>query len=195
MRPTFTVDDASSVSRVESVRHLRDDAGDLVHWHAAASESCRQRLPPRLPLVVRHRDERLAGMVADLVHRCDMGMIERTGGTRFPQQAGRSFRIMNCPRRQEFERDASLAARMPRGRVEGATPACTADLYDWQGLARPAGSTHRTVDRYRRIANGSRLNRWWRVMDGRSDSVGYNPCVRHNDRAESMMRPGGPVNG
>jgi hypothetical protein len=34
-----------------------------------------------------------------------VGMIERAGGARLPQQANRGFRIMHRSRRQEFERN------------------------------------------------------------------------------------------
>ena len=61
---------------------------------------------------MRHRDERLTGVVADLVHRGDVGMIERTGGPRFAQQAGGRFWIMDRSRRQKLERDVPLEVRV-----------------------------------------------------------------------------------
>ena len=87
-RLEIAVDDAGGVCGVERVGHLRDDAGDLGHRQRPAGEASRQRFA----LVVRHRDERLAGVVADLVDRRDVGMIERAGGARLPQQAGSGFR-------------------------------------------------------------------------------------------------------
>ena len=81
------MDDAGSVGRLECVGHLREDAGDLADGHLTAGEARGQGFP----VVVRHGDERLAGMVADLVNRRDVGMIERAGGARLPQQAGRGI--------------------------------------------------------------------------------------------------------
>ena len=84
----IAVDDACGVRGVERVGHLRDDAGDLGDWQRTAGEASREGFA----LVVRHRDERLAGVVADLVDRRDVRVIERAGGARLPQQAGRGFR-------------------------------------------------------------------------------------------------------
>ena len=84
------VNDAGGVCGVERIGHLRDHAGDLGHRQRAAGEASRERFA----LVVRHRDERLAGVVADLVDRGDVGMIECAGGARLPQQAGRGFRML-----------------------------------------------------------------------------------------------------
>ena len=81
------MDDAGGVGRVERVGQLREDAGDLADRHLAVGEARRQGFA----LVVRHRDERLAGVVADLVDRRDVGMIERAGRARLPQQAGRGI--------------------------------------------------------------------------------------------------------
>ena len=76
------------VGGVERVGHLRDDAGDLGDRQGPAGEASGERFS----LVVRHRDERLAGVVADLVDRRDVRMIERAGGACLPQQAGRGVR-------------------------------------------------------------------------------------------------------
>ena len=83
------MDDAGGVCGVERVGHLRDDAGDLGHRQLPAGKaSCEG-----FSLVVRHRDERLARVVADLVDRRDVGMIECAGGARLTQQAGSGVRM------------------------------------------------------------------------------------------------------
>jgi len=47
-------------------------------------------------------------MVANLVDRRDVGMIERTRGARLPQEAGRRVAVTHRSRRQELQRDAAL---------------------------------------------------------------------------------------
>ena len=79
----------AACAAVERVGHLRDDAGDLDHRQLTAGEASLERFS----LIVRHRDERPAVVVADLVDRRDVRMIECAGGARLPQQAGRGFRI------------------------------------------------------------------------------------------------------
>ena len=102
------MDDASRVGRVERIRQLRQDAGDLTDKHLIVREAGRQGFA----LVVRHRDERLAGMLTDLVHRRDVGMIQGAGGARLPQQASRSVWIIDGSRQQKLERDPPFKMRI-----------------------------------------------------------------------------------
>ena len=81
----IAMDDVGGMCGVQRVGHLRDDAGDLGHRQLTAGEASRESFS----LVVRHRDERPAVVIADLVDRGDVRMIERTGRARLPQQAGR----------------------------------------------------------------------------------------------------------
>ena len=104
----IAVHDPGGVSGGERIGHLCDEAGDLGHRQRTAGEASRERLA----LVVRHRDERLAGEVADLVDRRDVRVIERAGGARLPQQAGRGVRMAGGLRRQELERDPALEVRI-----------------------------------------------------------------------------------
>ena len=106
----IAVHDAGGVCGGERIGDLCDDASDLGHRQRSAGEASRQRLA----LVMRHRDERLAGVFADLVDRRDVRMIERAGRARLPQQAGRRVWIAGRSRRQELERDPSLEVRYPR---------------------------------------------------------------------------------
>ena len=75
--------------------------------------------------VVGHRDERLAGMVADLVHRRNVGMIQRAGRASLPQQAGRGVRIVDRSGREELQRDPlrpqvrSVGTRLDDARPSG----------------------------------------------------------------------------
>ena len=104
----IAVDDAGRVSGVERVGHLRDQAGDLGHRQRTAGEASGERFS----LVVRHRDERLAGVVADLVDRRDVRMIERAGRAGLPQQSGGGVRMAGGFRREELERDPALEVRI-----------------------------------------------------------------------------------
>ena len=79
------------------------------------------------------------GVVADLVDRGDVWMIERAGGARLPQQAGRGFGIADRVRRQELERDASFQIRI-LGQIHRAHPAC-ADVAD-DPVMGDAGADH-----------------------------------------------------
>ena len=94
----------------EGVGDLRDDAGDLGNRHRRAAETVRQGFP----LVVRHGDERLAVVVADLVDRRDVWMIERTSGPRLSQQAGRGVWTARGLRVQKLQRDSPLESRILR---------------------------------------------------------------------------------
>ena len=61
---------------------------------------------------MRHRDERLAAVIADLVDRRDVWMIERAGGARLAQQAGRGFRTAGRFRLQKLERHPPSEVRV-----------------------------------------------------------------------------------
>ena len=94
----IAVDDAGGVSSGERIGHLCDEASDLGHRQRTAGKASGERFA----LVVRHRDERLAGVVADLVDRSDVRVIERAGRARLPQQAGRGVRMAGRSRRQNL---------------------------------------------------------------------------------------------
>ena len=85
---------AASSASATCVTHP-DDLGD---WQGTVGEASSERFS----LVVRHCDERLAGVVADLVNRGDVRVIERAGSACLPQQAGRGFRTGGRVGRQEL---------------------------------------------------------------------------------------------
>jgi hypothetical protein len=70
---------------------------------------------------MRHGDERLAGVITDLVDRRDVWMIEGAGGARLPEQAGRGFRIagrspcrnLSATRRLRFVSSARYTVPIP----------------------------------------------------------------------------------
>ena len=100
--------DPGGVGRCERIGHLCDDAGDLDHRHLTAREASLERFS----VVVRHRDERLTGVVADLVDRRDVWMIERAGGTRLPEQPGRAFPASGRFRLEKLECHAPVEVRV-----------------------------------------------------------------------------------
>jgi hypothetical protein len=144
----IAVDDARAVRRVERVSHLREDAGDLADRHSTVGQAQRQGFA----LVVRHRDKRLASVVANLVHGRDVGVIERAGGARLPQQAGGGIGIMDRSRRQEFKRDPPLQVRI-LGQIHRAHTA-GADVAD-DPVVRDGRADHGTYPRppHRRSAD------------------------------------------
>ena len=96
--------DPGGVRRCERIGHLRDDAGDLDHRQLPAGEASLERFS----VVVRHRDERLTGVVANLVDRRDVWMIERAGGTRLAEQPGRAVATSGRFPLQKLERHAPV---------------------------------------------------------------------------------------
>ena len=100
--------DPGGVSSGERIGDLCDEASDLGHRQWSAGKASGQRFA----LVMRHRDERLAGEVADLVDRRDVRVIERAGRARLPQQAGRGVRMAGGLGRQELERYPALEVRI-----------------------------------------------------------------------------------
>ena len=114
----IAVDDAGGVRGGERVGYLCDEAGDLGHRQRPAGEASGERLA----LVVRHRDERLAVVVADFVDRGDVRVIERAGGARLPQQAGGGVRMADGVRGQELQRNPALEVRV-LGKIDRTHPA------------------------------------------------------------------------
>ena len=100
--------DPGGVGRCERIGHLRDDAGDLDHRHLPTGEAGLERFS----VVVRHRDERLTGVVTDLVDRRDVWVIERAGGTRLPEQPGRAFPASGRFRLEKLECHTPVEVRV-----------------------------------------------------------------------------------
>jgi hypothetical protein len=129
------MDDAGGVGRIERVGQLREDSRDLADKHLTVREASREGCT----IVVRHGDERLAGMVADLVHGRDVRMIERAGGTRLAQQTNRRFRIMDGSGREKFKGNPALEVRI-FGQIHRAH-AARADVAE-DPVVRDAGAYH-----------------------------------------------------
>jgi hypothetical protein len=102
------VHDPGGVSSGERIGDLCEEASDLGHRQWSAGKASGQRFA----LVMRHRDERLAGEVADLVDRSDVRVIERAGRARLSQQAGSGVGMAGGLRREELERDPAVEVRI-----------------------------------------------------------------------------------
>ena len=95
------VDDADLVCRSQPRRNLCADAGNLVDGHRAAAQPLQERFARHKG----HGDERLAGPFADLVDRCDAGMVQRACGLGLAKQAAHAMGIAGFF--QELQRDFS----------------------------------------------------------------------------------------
>ena len=90
-----------------------------------------------------HGDEGLAVLLADVVNRADVGMVQRGRGLRFALKTVERLRIARDIFGQEFQRDEAVQARV-LGLVDDAH-AAAAELFDdavvRDGLADPIPST------------------------------------------------------
>src|SRR5215208_3124281 len=102
------MDDAGVVGGLECVCHLRNDAGDLGNRDLPATDSGGEGLA----LVIRHRNERLPGVAADLVNGGDVRVVEGAGRTGFANQASRGVTAANLPGGKELESDLALQIRI-----------------------------------------------------------------------------------
>jgi hypothetical protein len=144
------MDNAGRVCRGEGVRDLRDDSGNFRDGHRPMCETIRNRLS----VVIRHGDERLPGVLADLVNGGNVRMIERAGGARLSQQAGRSFWIAGLVRRQKLEGNASAEINI-LGEINRTHPAGP-DVAD-DPIVRDLGPNHARlacVERQQRCLQG-----------------------------------------
>jgi hypothetical protein len=112
------MDDARPVGGIQGIGDLGDQPGDVDHRLRTAAKASGERLA----VVIRHRDERLAGVIADFVDRGDVRVIERAGRTGLPQQAGSGVRMTGGVGRQELERDPAVEVRI-LGQIDRAHPA------------------------------------------------------------------------
>src|ERR1700691_1158148 len=77
------VDNTSAVSSIERIRNLNSKPHYLVHLHRLAADLTLQGQPVQKL----HDDEWLLSLLADLVNRTDIGMIESRRGTSFTPEA------------------------------------------------------------------------------------------------------------
>jgi len=91
---------------------------------------------------VRHRDEEPAVFLVDAVDTADVGMIETGRGLRFPDQTRLGLGVVQCVRREEFQRDRAAELRV-LGLVDDSHPAFAELLGDFVVRDRLAGHLRR----------------------------------------------------
>ena len=100
------MDDAALVRAVERVGHLNSEIDDIVGLERRAREAIAQGLP----LQQLHHDEGLAFVLADIVNRADVGVIEAGRGPRFADQPLDRLAIPGQLFRNELEGDRAAKA-------------------------------------------------------------------------------------
>ena len=64
----------------------------------------------RQPIQILHGDERLTVLLADVIDRADIGMVQGGSGLRLTLETGQSLGVAGDFIRQEFERDKAMQA-------------------------------------------------------------------------------------
>jgi len=94
----------------KGVRDLRAKIGDLLRGQPLALQTVLESLP----FEQLHHQEGAPFILANIVERANMRMIERGGGTRFPQKAFERRGVRAKTFRQKFERHAASQTRIFR---------------------------------------------------------------------------------
>jgi hypothetical protein len=85
------MDDAARVRFRKRVGHLFGDAQRVCRWQGAA----RQSIGERFVFDVLHRDEMLAGVLADFIDCADIAVVERRRGSSF--RTSRASAVLSVP--------------------------------------------------------------------------------------------------
>ena len=126
--------DARRVRGGEAARHVGGDPHRLRHGERAA----RQPLAQALAVEALHRDPGAAApVVADVVDRDDVGMVEERGGLRLLQEAARALGIRHGLGPQQLDRHGSAEARVA-GTVEHAHSALAELVGEFEASERAA---------------------------------------------------------
>ncbi len=118
------VNDVFGVRSVERVGDFDCESQEVFDVHGAAVDAVLERLA----IEKFHGDEGVAILLADIVNRADVGMVQCGGGLRFTLESRQSLWIAGDILRQKFQRDESLEARV-FGLVND-THASAAELFD-----------------------------------------------------------------
>ena len=118
------VNDVFGVRSIERVGDFDGESEEVFDIHGAAVDAVLERLP----IKEFHGDEGVAILLADIVNRADVGMVQGRGGLRFTLESRESLRIAGDILRQKFQRDEALEARV-FGLVND-THASAAELFD-----------------------------------------------------------------
>ena len=123
-RLDVAMNDALGVSRVEGVGNLDPKREQSVHSIGAIADDVLQRGS----VEVLHDDERLAVLLADVVDRADIRMIERRRSLGFAAKPFERLPILSDVFREKFQRDKAVEARVLR--FVNNTHAAAAQLLD-----------------------------------------------------------------
>src|ERR1035441_6134193 len=93
------VDDAFGVSRVQCVRNLDGQRENQLGFQRSASNA----VPQRLAVEKLHGDERLSVLLANVVNRANIGVIQCGRGLRFASKASQCLRVASNFIGQELE--------------------------------------------------------------------------------------------
>ena len=98
-RLDVAVHDALHVRGIEGVRQLRPEVEDALGAQGAPADA----RPQRLALEQLHHQEVAAVMLANVVNRADVRVVERRGGARLPAEPGDRLLVLGERLRQELE--------------------------------------------------------------------------------------------
>ena len=110
LRFEITVDDSLVVRRRETARDLRGVLDRPADGHRSAVGA----LPERLALEELGHDERRSRVRAHVVHRQDVGMIQRRGGARFALEPRQPVAVLGKRRGDDLDGNVTCKARIAR---------------------------------------------------------------------------------
>ena len=98
------MNDSFRVRRVQRVCDLNSEQKQRLQFKRAVADQVLQSLA----IQELHGDERLAALLADVVNRADVGMVESRRGLRFTLKTGKSLGVFGDFIGQEFQGDKSV---------------------------------------------------------------------------------------
>ena len=138
-RLDVAMDDAFAVRGVESFRDLDSNFEGGFRLHRAPADTVLQRHPVH----ELHGDERLAGILADVVNGANVGMIERRRGLGFAPKPFEGLRVARQFHGKEFQGDETIQARILRFVDHAHTAA--AELFDNAVMGNRAANKRRRI--------------------------------------------------
>ncbi len=103
-RLDIAVDDALRMRHIEGVGNFNGEVLQILQFHRAARDGVFQRLA----FQIFHGDEGGAILLADIMDRADVGMIQGRGGLRFALKARQRLRVLGNLIGQKFQRHEAV---------------------------------------------------------------------------------------
>ncbi len=135
------VDDPLGVRGVERIR----DLGTQIENRRFRQRAGREERLERLPLEQLHRQEALFFVLAEIVDRADVRVVQRGSGAGLTLESFDRGRIVRQFRGEELQRDMSSEAQI-LGSIDDAH-AAAADLFD-HAIVRDGSADHRLTPRW-----------------------------------------------